>query len=131
MTTPPVIDERPKSPIEKRISTRLFEKFSLSAKLFQSYCDSQSFRESESFTLISLLCHQCDFISLATTFTCLSIPTSLGQKKNLDFSSVLRRAIDRSWEPPKKLPYMAIYGHMAIGHMQKNTENLYIIDALA
>ena len=37
----------------KRISNRLFEKFSLSAKLCQSYCDSQSFRESESFTLIS------------------------------------------------------------------------------
>ena len=37
----------------KRISTSLFEKFSLSAKLCQSYCDSQSFRESESFTLIS------------------------------------------------------------------------------
>ena len=37
----------------KRIPTRLFEKFSLSPKLCQSYCDSQSFRESESFTLIS------------------------------------------------------------------------------
>ena len=44
----------------KRISTRLFEKFSLSAKLCQSYCDSQSFRESE-----SLLCQECDFSSNA------------------------------------------------------------------
>ena len=45
---------------EMRISTRLFEKFSLSAKLCQSYCDSQSFRESE-----SLLCQECDFSSNA------------------------------------------------------------------
>ena len=37
----------------KIIPTRLFEKSSLSPKLCQSYCDSQSFRESESFTLIS------------------------------------------------------------------------------
>ena len=44
----------------KRISTRLFEKFSLSAKLCQSYCDSQSFRESE-----SLHCQECDFSSNA------------------------------------------------------------------
>jgi len=43
-----------------RISTRLFEKFSLSAKLCQSYCDSQSFRESE-----SLHCQECDFSSNA------------------------------------------------------------------
>ena len=37
----------------KRIPTRPFEKFSLSPIFCQSYCDSQSFRESESFTLIS------------------------------------------------------------------------------
>ena len=40
---------------EREFLPGVFEKFSLSAKLCQSYCDSQSFRESESFTLISLL----------------------------------------------------------------------------
>ena len=49
----------------KRIPTGLFEKSSMSAKLCQSYCDSQSFRESESFTFISLLCQECDFSSNA------------------------------------------------------------------
>ena len=44
----------------KRIPTRPFEKFSLSPIFCQSYCDSQSFRESE-----SLLCEDCDFSSNA------------------------------------------------------------------
>ena len=38
---------------EKENSDQAFWKVSLSPKLCQSYCDSQSFRESESFTLIS------------------------------------------------------------------------------
>ena len=45
---------------EREFLPGFLKKKSLSAKLCQSYCDSQSFRESE-----SLLCQECDFSSNA------------------------------------------------------------------